>query len=88
VRLDIVERMNGMPAAAAARAVAGSPSGCTRPWVAVGAIATGSEIGTPRSVVAVVTSATSTRTRGRSVRRRHAASFSATESSSHEPPAM
>ncbi len=33
--------MNGIPAAAAARAVASSASGCARTWTAIGAIASG-----------------------------------------------
>ena len=79
--------MNGTPAAAAARAVASSPSGCMSPCAATGAIATGMLAAAPSSVVAAVTPETSIRTRGRSVRRRHAARLSASVSSSQAPPA-
>ena len=58
-----------VPAAAAARAIPGSPSGCASLWIAVGATSSGIETGVPSTVVAVETSATSTRTRGRSAQR-------------------
>ena len=47
----IVDNVNGTPAAAAARAVASSASGCARPWIAIGAMATGIDAGDPSSVV-------------------------------------
>ncbi len=62
----MVESVNGTPAAAAARADASSPSGCARPWTAIGAVAAGIAAWTPRSVVAGSTLETSTSTRGRS----------------------
>ena len=61
-----------VPAAAAARAIPGSPSGCASLWIAVGATRSGIETGVPSTVVAVVTSETSTSTRGRSVSARQA----------------
>ena len=65
-----------VPAAAAPRAVASSPSGCAARWNAVGATSTGSAISVPSAVVAVDVSATSTSIRGRSTQRRNAARFS------------
>jgi hypothetical protein len=50
-------------------------------------MASGSAHGMPSIVVAVLTRATSTRTRGRRRRRCHAATFSASVISSHDPPA-
>ena len=46
-----------------------SPSGCASCWNAVGATSSGIETGVPSTVVAVVTSETSTSTRGRSLQR-------------------
>ena len=86
-RDEVVESVNGIPAAAAARAVAISPSGWASPWTAIGAIATGMAVGAPRSVVEGSIPVTSTRTRGRRRRRRQAASFSARVTSSQAPPA-
>ena len=82
-----MESIIGTPAAAAARTVPLSPSGCRSACPAEAAIATGIAAGRPRNVVAADTSLTSTSTRGRSVLRRQAASFSARLSSSHAPPA-
>ena len=79
--------MYGIPAAAAARATATSPSGWAIPAPAIGAIASGIAHGSPSIVDAARTRATSTSTRGRSVRLRHAATFSPRLTSSHEPPA-
>ena len=76
-----------VPAAAAARAIPGSPSGCASLWIAVGATSSGIETGVPSTVVAVETSATSTRTRGRSFSARQASTFPARASSSPAPPA-
>ena len=45
-----------VPAAAAARAIASSPSGCTVRWKAVGATNRGIELFVPSTVVSVVTS--------------------------------
>ena len=42
-----------VPAAAAARAIPGSPSGCASLWIAVGATSSGIETGVPSTVVAV-----------------------------------
>ena len=63
--LDIVEGTNGIPAAAAARAVASSASGWASPCEAIGAIATGIDAGRPRNAVEVSIRETSTSTRGR-----------------------
>ena len=41
-----------VPAAAAARAMPGSPSGCASRWNAVGATSSGIETGVPSTVVA------------------------------------
>ena len=71
-----------VPAAAAARAIATSPSGCATRWKATGATSTGSATSCPSTVVAVEASATSTRTRGRRCQRRKAATLSASVSSS------
>ena len=57
------ERDAGGPAA---RAVATSPSGWASPWTAIGAMATGRDVGMPSIVVEGSTVATSTSTRGRS----------------------
>jgi hypothetical protein len=76
-----------VPAAAAARAVARSPSGWAIPWSATGAISTGIEISVPRTVVAVEQPRTSTSTRGRSFRRSNAATLSRRVTSSPAPPA-
>ena len=46
-----------MPAAAAARAIPTSPSGCATRWNATGAISTGIESSWPSTVVAVVQAA-------------------------------
>ena len=86
-RDEAVESVNGIPAVAAPRAVAISPSGWAIPWTAIGAIATGMAAGVPRNVVEGSIRETSTRTRGRSRRRRQAASFSVSVTSSQEPPA-
>ena len=72
----VEEFKEGTPTAeAAARAVASSASGWARPWAAIGAIATGSVDGTPKKDVAGSIVRTSTSTRGRSRRRRQAASL-------------
>ena len=84
----IVESVNGTPAAAAARTVASSASGCASSWTDIGAIASGMADGAPAIVVAVLTRETVTSTRGRKRRRSQAASFSARVTSSHDPPAM
>ena len=64
-----VETAMRTPAAAAARAVATSPSGSIRRCIANGAIPSGIVTGVPSSVVAVVTSLTSTSIRGRNRQR-------------------
>ena len=76
-----------VPAAAAPRAMALSPSGWAKPWNATGATSTGRLTSVPRTVVAVVTSETSTSIRGRSTQRRKAARFSPSVHSSFAPPA-
>ncbi len=86
-QVAIVESVKGTPAAPAARAVASSASGWASPWAAIGAIASGSAVGVPSIVVDGSTTLTSTRTRGRTVRRRHASSFAARVASSPAPPA-
>ena len=59
-----------VPAAAAARAIAGSPSGWAIRWNATGATSSGIDTSVPSTVVAVVASLTSTSARGRSCQRR------------------
>ena len=51
-----MERLIAVPAAAAARAIAGSPSGSARCWKATGATAMGIESGAPSTSASVVTS--------------------------------
>src|SRR5436190_795916 len=86
-RVAADERHMIVPAAAAARAVAASPSGCAIRWNASGAIRIGSDTSVPSTVVAVEIDETSTSTRGRSLRRLNAARFSSSVTSSPEPPA-
>jgi len=74
-----------VPIAAAARAVAHSPSGCASRWNAVGATSTGIDTGVPNAVVASAHDPTSTRHFGRSRIRRHAASLSPNVTSSSAP---
>ena len=69
VAVAIVDRHITVPARAAARAVAHSPSGFASRCSAVGATSTGSETGPPSTVAAVLTRPTSTSIRGRSRRR-------------------
>lgn len=47
LRVAMVDRVNGTPAAAAARAVASSPSGWAMPCIAMGATMTGKDSGMP-----------------------------------------
>ncbi len=54
-----------VPAAAAPRAIATSPSSCAICWKAIGATSAGIDTGVPSTVVSVETFETSTRTRGR-----------------------
>ena len=54
-----------VPAPAAPRAMATSPSSCAICWNAIGATSAGMETVEPSTVVSVVTFETSTRTRGR-----------------------
>ena len=56
-------------------------------WKAVGATRSGIEACAPSTVVAVVTSDTSTSIRGRSTQRSNAARFSRIDHSSSAPPA-
>ncbi len=76
-----------VPAAAAARAIPGSPSGCAIFRYAIGATSTGMESSSPSTVTAVVTVLTSTRTRGLSRQPSNAATFARTVCSSPAPPA-
>ena len=85
--LESVERVITVPALAAARAVASSPSGSQSRWKAVGATSTGSATSLPSTVVAAVTLPTSTSTRGRSSQRSKAAAFPRSVCSSPAPPA-
>ena len=85
--LAIVERHMIVPAAATARAMAGSPSGSASRWNAVGATSTGKATSVPRTVVAAETSPTSTRTRGRNSQRAKASTFARNVRSSPAPPA-
>ena len=73
-------------AAAAARAVAHSPSGCSSRCMANGAIPSGIETGVPSTVVAVEISLTSTSVRGRKRQRPYAAVFARSVTSSPAPP--
>ena len=59
-----------VPAAAAARAIPGSPSGWAIRWNATGATSSGIDTSLPSTVVTVVASLTSTSARGRSCQRR------------------
>ena len=86
-RVQNVETAMPVPAAAAPRAVAHSPSGWKSSWYATGPTTTGSATGVPSTVVAVEISDTSQRTRGRNVQRAKAARFSRSVHSSPEPPA-
>ena len=85
--MEKVERHMIVPAAAAARAMPTSPSGCASRWNATGATSTGIDTVVPSTVVAVDGSATSTSTRGRSCQRRKASTFSRSVHSSSAPPA-
>ena len=76
-----------VPAAAAAPAIASSPSGWTRRWKATGATSSGIETPVPSTVVAAVTSETSTRTRGRRRQCANAATLASSVRSSPAPPA-
>ncbi len=83
----IVETQKSVPAAAAARAVASSPSAASIPCIANGATSSGIETGVPSTVVAVVISDTSTSIRGRNRQRPYAAAFARSVTSSPAPPA-
>ena len=82
-----VDRHIAVPTAAAARAIATSPSGCATRWNATGATISGIDSDSPSTVVWVVQPATSTSTRGRSCQRRYASTFQRRVSSSPAPPA-
>ena len=75
VAVATVETHMSVPAAAAPRAVASSPSSCAICWNAIGATRTGIDTGVPSTVVSVVTDETSTRTRGRSRKLENASRF-------------
>jgi hypothetical protein len=85
VVVDRLETIIGTSAAAAARAVASSPSGWAIRWSAVGAMPTGMALGPSRSVHSVVRADTSRITRCQSRSRPHAAMFSASVDSPHAP---
>jgi hypothetical protein len=87
VAVAIVERVITVPTAAAARAVAASPSSWHILWIAVGATSNGIETSVPSTVVAADTLLTSTSMRGRSFSRENASTFSWSVRSSHAPPA-
>ena len=76
-----------VPAAAAARAIPGSPSGWAMRWKATGATSRGIERRAPSTVVSVVGALTSTSARGRSSQREKASTFSRSVRSSPAPPA-
>ena len=76
-----------VPAAAAPRAVATSPSGSASPWMAVGATMIGERTGEPSTVVAVEGCETSISTRGWRRQRDQAATLSTSSRSSSAPPA-
>jgi hypothetical protein len=76
-----------VPAAAAARAVASSPSGCAIRCDAIGATMSGRAIGWPSTVVASETCETSTSIRGTSHQRAQAARLPRNVSSSRAPDA-
>ena len=68
--IDVVERVAKVMrvlAALAALVVAISPSGCARPGSAVGAIKIGIDTGSPKTVVLMSLTLTSTNTRGSNV---------------------
>jgi hypothetical protein len=83
----MLDRHITVPAAAAARAVAASPSGWHMRWKAVGATSSGIDTGVPRTVVRVVVVLTSTSMRGRSCQRANASTLSRSVRSSPAPPA-
>ena len=76
-----------VPAAAAARAVARSPSGCAIDWYAHGATSTGKDSDVPRIVVDGSGWPDPRKTLGRSLHRSNARRFSASVHSSPAPPA-
>ena len=86
MRVVSVETHMSAPVAAAARAVASSPSGSSSPCIANGAIPSGDATGVPSSVVAAVTVLTSTSIRGRSCQRSYAATLPRSVTSSPAPP--
>ena len=81
----LLESTMTVPASAAARAVASSPSGCAARWSVVGAIASGVRTSVPSRVVPTSTSVTSRSTRGRKRKVSQADSASAAETPSRAP---
>jgi hypothetical protein len=77
-----------VPAAAAPRAIATSPSSWAICWNAIGATSAGIETFVPSTVVSVDTSDTSTSTRGRRRNRENASRFHRSVRSSPAPPTM
>ena len=77
-----------VPAAAAPRAIATSPSSCAICWKAIGATSAGIATGVPSTVVSVETLETSTSTRGRSLKCENASRFQRNVRSSPAPPTM
>ena len=86
--VPIVDSAYGMPARAATRATAGSPSVCIIRVNPVGANTTGSADGRPRIVVAVSTAETSRRTCGWNSTRAYASRERRRLTSSPAPPSV
>ena len=78
---------SGSPTAAAARAVANSPSGCTRLWTPTGANPSGAGSSVPSTVTERSREPTSRNIRGTIRHRRKAASLARIVSSLPAPPA-
>ena len=77
----------GSPTAAAARAVASSPSGCMIDWTPTGASPTGAGAGVPSTVVDRSRAETSRSIRGTIRHRRNASTLARIVSSVPAPPA-
>ena len=88
VAVATVETHMSVPAAAAPRAIATSPSSCAICWKAIGATSAGIDTGVPSTVVSVETVETSTRTRGRRRYCENASRFQRSVRSSPAPPTM
>ena len=86
-QVAIVDRHITVPAASAARAIATSPSGWASFWKATGATSTGCFSSAPSSSIRVLTSDTSTSTRGHSSQSANASTLRRRVRSSPAPPA-